>query len=144
MSVKHDWYQTIDKVVITILLKKAEEKNCKINIDVNRVLVTADDNYTLDCNLFDSINLEKSTYKISPIKIEITLYKLNGNHWKNLMKEEKNTDVKLGESDGKNSGAAAGEAVINSSDKWEKVAKAIDKEDEESKVFIFFYCGFSL
>lgn len=86
MSVRHDWYQSDSKVVISVMLKNAKEKNYKVEIERQRVLMTADD-YKLDIKLFAPVNVERSSYKDFPSKVEITLGKEDGTRWDAL--EEK-------------------------------------------------------
>ena len=83
MSIRHDWYQSDTKVVITVLLKNAAEKNCAVQIDRQRVHMTADD-YELDVKLCQPIKVEGSSYKEYPSKVEIILLKEAGDRWNSL------------------------------------------------------------
>lgn len=88
MSVNYEWYQTDQKVVVTIKIKQAAEKNCVVNISADRLTVTGDENINLSLDLLESINEQESGYKISPIKIEVTLKKVTGDRWPTLIKSD--------------------------------------------------------
>ena len=88
MSLRHEWYQTDQKVVVTVQLKNAVERNCVVDITSNCVLVTADDNVRLELPLFHEINAADSSYKITAIKVEIILRKVFGERWPSLIKSE--------------------------------------------------------
>lgn len=125
MSVKHDWYQRDDKVVVEVMLKNAIEKNYKCEINENSLRVTAD-NYELDLQLFNSVVPEKSSYKASQYKIEIQLIKRDFGHWATLerkQEEEKKEPVKKSKRP----------------DDWEKIAKEVEKEKDEVSSMKDFY-----
>lgn len=86
MSIRHDWYQSDAKVVISVMLKNAKDKNYIVDIEKERVHMTAD-GYELDVKLFAPIDVERSSYKDFPSKVEITLAKEVGIRWDTL--EEK-------------------------------------------------------
>lgn len=124
MSVRHDWYQTDDKVVITVLLKKAEEKNYKCTIEQDSVHLTAD-NYELHLALFNPVNVEKSSYHASAFKVEITLFKASFGRWDALEKKLEDKPVE----------PAPGLKKKKPED-WEKLTKEIadDKAEGEQAV----------
>lgn len=122
MSIRHDWYQTEEKVVVTVWLKKAEERNCKISIEENRLLLETNDDYKLELHLFQPINTEKSFYKFLSVKVEITLFKSVGHRWPELTKEKAETKP----------------TVVNIYSKdWDSLAKTIEKEKAEVNHHIF-------
>lgn len=86
MSARYEWYQTEQKVVVTVLIKNAADKNCIVNISSDRVSVVDDSGTNLQLDLLHNINASESNYKISPIKIEINLKKLAGDRWTTLIK----------------------------------------------------------
>lgn len=88
MSVRYDFYQTDQKVVITVQIKNAAERNCVVDIGADRVTVKGDEDISLELALFDKINDAKSTYRITPIKIEISLKKIIGDRWPTLTKAD--------------------------------------------------------
>ncbi|KAH8354472.1 hypothetical protein KR084_011980 [Drosophila pseudotakahashii] len=115
MSVRHDWYQSETKVVITVLLKNATDKNYAVEISQNRVHMTAD-GYELDLKLLHPIVVERSSHKAFPSKVEITLAKETGVRWENL--EEKNVVV----------AAAAAPAKAKN---WDQLVSEEEKIDEK-------------
>lgn len=82
-SLRHDWYQTEQKVVIDVLVKNAKTRNCSVDIQTERVLVRGDD-LELDLELLHEIDATKSSFRILTVKIEITLHKLIGERWTSL------------------------------------------------------------
>lgn len=82
-SLRHDWYQTEQKVVIDVLVKNAKTRNCTVDIQARRVLVRGDD-LELDLELLHEIDATKSSFRILTVKIEITLHKLVGERWTSL------------------------------------------------------------
>lgn len=85
-SIRHDWYQTDQKVVIDVLLKNAAERNVNVAIQSDAVIITGDDDLCLEFILQHTINAARSTFKISKVKIEISLQKLTGERWTALVK----------------------------------------------------------
>jgi len=117
MSVRHDWYQTDEKVVITVLLKNAVEKNYQCQIFEDSVSLTAE-NYELKLELLNPILHEKSTHKATPNKVEIILFKKDFGRWGTL--ERKIEEPK---------------PVVNTKKKqpndWEKLTKEIEKSEDK-------------
>uniref|UniRef100_A0A0K8TRE9 Putative suppressor of g2 allele of skp1 n=1 Tax=Tabanus bromius TaxID=304241 RepID=A0A0K8TRE9_TABBR len=111
MSARHDWYQSDSKVTVTVMLKNAAEKNCKVNIGESTISVSADD-YSLGLELFRPIDAAKSTYKITPYKVEIVLAKSSAERWESLEKKKE----------------VAPEPKKNFHD-WDKLAKEITESD---------------
>jgi len=117
MSVRHDWYQTEDKVVIEVLLKNAVEKNYQCQILEDSVTLTAE-NYELKLDLHHPVIADKSTHKATPSKVEIILFKRDFYRWEALVKAEES------------------KPVVNTKkkqpDDWDKLTKEIEKtEDKE-------------
>lgn len=120
MSIRHEWYEKDDKVVLTVFLKNAVEKKYQCNILENSVYLTAE-NYELKLELLNAILPDKSTHKASEVKIEISLVKRDFGHWATLerkVKEEKHV----------------GNITKKQPDEWEKLAKEIEKNHEEEEV----------
>lgn len=86
-SVRHDWYQTDQRVVIDVLVKNANNRNISVDIQPDRVSIRGDD-IELELDLAHEIDTTKSTFKIMTVKIEIILQKLVGERWTSLTKKE--------------------------------------------------------
>ncbi|XP_055325836.1 protein SGT1 homolog [Sitodiplosis mosellana] len=86
-SVRHDWYQSEQRVVIDVLVKNANNRNISVDIQPNHVLIRGDD-IELELDLAHEIDTTKSTFKIMTVKIEIILQKLVGERWSSLTKKE--------------------------------------------------------
>lgn len=117
MAIRHDWYQADSKVVVTVLLKSAVEKNYSVKIGRDSILFTAT-NYELLLNLFKPINAEKSSHKVSPSKVEITLVKETAEKWDQL---EQKAEI-------------APKPTIKRVPNWDKLAKEITEIDNEEAV----------
>lgn len=121
MSVRHDWYQTDDKVVVTVLLKNAVDKNYQCQIENDSVTLTAD-NYELKLELLNPILSEKSTHKATPSKVEINLFKRDFGRWSTLERKieaEPTTPIAIKK---KQPGD------------WEKLSKEIEKGEDKEEV----------
>lgn len=120
MSVRHDWYQTDEKVVITVLLKNAVEKNYQCDIRDDSVALTAE-NYELRLELLNPIQPDKSTHKATPHKVEINLFKRDFGRWSTL-------ERKIEE--------APKPVVVKKKqpDDWEKLAKEVEKSEDKEEV----------
>lgn len=124
---KHDWYQTEEKVVVNVMIKKAEELNCKVTIEQDRLLLEADGDQRLELHLCEPINAEKSFHKFGSVKVEVTLMKLVGRRWADLTKEKAETKP---------------DAVNIYRQDWDSLAKSIEQEKAEVIVspFSFQFC----
>lgn len=143
-NVRHDWYQSDQKVVINVLIKNAAEQNCKVDIQSDSVVVHGDNNINLKLDLWHQINPTLSSYKISSVKIEISLAKLIGERWPSLIKTTENEPAtcstsrltNLAEANVSKNPAAESDTASGSKPKdhkdWDKVVKDIwEKEDLE-------------
>lgn len=99
-------------------MKNAEQKNYAVQIEPERVLMTATD-YKLELELLKPINVERSSYKAFSTKVEITLGKVTGDRWETL---EKKIEEKPA-------------AVVNKKafSEWDKVAKDVEADDEKNR-----------
>lgn len=84
-SVRHDWYQTDERVVIDVLVKNANSRNCSVDIQSSHVSVRGDD-LQLNLDLYHEIDTIKSSFRITSVKIEIILQKIIGERWLSLTK----------------------------------------------------------
>lgn len=117
-TIRHDWYQTDEKVVVTVLMKNITD--CSVDIQPDRVLLTADEK-TLDLQLCKEIDIHKSSHKRSPVKMEITLIKKIGERWPSLVADKDEAAA-----------AAVAPKVVNIyKQDWESLQKQIEKEEEE-------------
>ena len=85
-EVRTDFYQTPTQVIASIYLKKIDRDKSGVEFkDENTVdldLKTQDGKkYTGKFELYGAIDPEKSTYRISPAKLELTLAKADGYGW---------------------------------------------------------------
>lgn len=119
-KVKYDWYQTETAVTVTVLLKNATEKNYSVKLDQNTVSLQANGIEPISLTLWNPINVEQSTHKASPSKVEIKLTKLIGQRWEALER--------------KPAAEASEQAVTSTAAKkkhdWDKLSKQLEEDDE--------------
>ncbi|CRK98233.1 CLUMA_CG011596, isoform A [Clunio marinus] len=118
MSVRHDWYQTDEKIVITVLLKNAVEKCYQCTISNDSVLLTAE-NYELKLELLNPIDPDKSTHKATPNKVEITLFKRDFGRWSTLERKIEQPSAPVVKKKQPND--------------WEKLTKEIEKSEDKEE-----------
>ncbi|XP_034488977.1 protein SGT1 homolog [Drosophila innubila] len=151
MSVRFDWYQSEAKVVVTVLLKNAPEKNYNVKIEADKVHMTAD-GYELLLHLLHPIVVERSSHKAYTTKVEITLAKETGVRWETLeqnansaslaapipTRQVKNWDRLVSEEEKIEEKEAKGEAALSQlfkkiySSSTPEVQKAMNKSFSES------------
>jgi suppressor of G2 allele of SKP1 len=125
MSIRHDWFQSDDKVVITVMLKNAVEKNYKCSIEENLVSLSAD-NYELILELSEKVIPDKSSHKATAFKVEITLIKSEFKRWERLEKPKPTKEEE----------EAKANALIKKKkpEDWDRLAKDVEKEKDDEDV----------
>ncbi len=125
-SLKYDWYQSDQKVVITILEKNVtqDEIDVKFESEAVTVRIRSREN-NLNLNLFSAILPQKCSYKLFASKVEITLIKDGAGRWEALVKKEPAADEAA-------SGAKA------TSKNWDALAKRLTDEKEDESVETLF------
>lgn len=122
MSLKYDWYQNDQKVVIDVKVKNVVDKPDLVKITANSVTLTTA-NAELNIELCNAINPLNSNYKVTNFKIEIMLAKIDSTRWGSLEAQKETV-----------SGVVS--AIKKKPDEWEKIAKEIDKSEEGEKEVI--------
>ncbi|CAD7077385.1 unnamed protein product [Hermetia illucens] len=121
MSVRYDFYQTDSNVVVSVMLKNAKEHNYNVNIETDKLTVTAD-NCHLEIHLYHPIIVEKSSHRATPTKIEIALSKVTSERWPTLERKAPEETKK------------AVPVPTFGTHNWDKIAKEIaSAETEEAK-----------
>lgn len=85
-SVRHEWYQTDQKVVVSLFIKNAQNLNCNVTIESEQLSLTADEISKVEFKLAHPINVAESSYKVLSVKVEVSLKKLSGERWETLEK----------------------------------------------------------
>eukprot|EP00944_MAST-04C_sp_MAST-4C-sp1_P004617 g4617.t1 len=138
---RHDWYQTMDRVVISLMAKNQSEETVHVEFDTRNVTITVNledgNDFLLDIDLFDEIDPGTATYRISKPKIEIKLRKKSQYQWPKLERADDEVVVLK-------SSAGVVPAVITDSKKstkayasnrdWDKIGQDLKKEEEEEKL----------
>lgn len=116
-KVKYDWYQTDTAVTVTVLLKSATEKNYSVQLEQNALTLQADGIEPIALNLWNPINVEQSSHKATPSKVEIKLAKMIGQRWEALERKQSTADPKP-------------TSTAKKQHDWDKISKEIENEDE--------------
>ncbi|XP_050075692.1 protein SGT1 homolog [Anopheles maculipalpis] len=117
-KVKYDWYQTDTAVTVTVLLKNATEKNYTVQLEQNALTLQADGIEPIALNLWNPINVEQSSHKASPSKVEIKLAKMIGQRWEALERKQSTEEPRPTSTTAKK--------LCD----WDKISKEIENEDE--------------
>lgn len=133
MPVRHDWYQTDERVVIDVLVKNANTRNCSVDIQSNHVSIRGDE-LELDLDLLYEIDTTKSSFRIMTVKIEITLQKLVGERWSSLVKESNAAAPVKFSSLPQNEQASASQ---RNDKNWDRVVKDVCEKEEIEKVIYY-------
>ena len=120
MSLKYDWYQSDQKVVITVMAKNVAAKPHSVEILANSVSLKTE-NYELNLVLCKAIDPVNSNYKVTQYKIEIMLAKIDSSRWESLEVKKEATAEEMKP------------VVKKKPEEWEKLAKEIDKTEEKEK-----------
>lgn len=133
MPVRHDWYQTEQRVTIDVLVKNANTRNCSVDIQSNHVAIRGDD-LELDFELAHEIDTSKSSFRILTVKIEITLQKLIGERWTSLTKDPTVASIKLSSLPKAADDQAKSSPSKPGNKNWDRVVKDACEKEEIDKV----------
>jgi len=93
--VKREWYQSNTHVFITLFAKGVDQESCRADFQEKEISVvfplpgSAEEEYQLNLDLFDSVNPAGCKIEVSKVKVEVTLEKQNVSlHWKDLERKE--------------------------------------------------------
>lgn len=129
-SVRHEWYQTDQKVVVSLFIKNAQNRNCNVTIESEQFSLTADEINKAEFKLAHPINAAESSFKVLSVKVEVSLKKVSGDRWDTLEKvpqKEPPPTVKM------QSPPVVG-AVPKTHKDWDKLTKDICEKEEIEKV----------
>lgn len=118
-SLKHEFYQTDKKIVVSVLIEDAANKNPQVVIEPDTLKVSVDGCSNLQFNLFAKIVPEKSNFDLitDKNKIKVSLIKAESGQWDFLERK-----IVVPKSD-----TAPGQK------NWDRVAKDIEQQDNEEK-----------
>ncbi|KAE9550235.1 hypothetical protein FO519_006555 [Halicephalobus sp. NKZ332] len=86
-QVKLEYYQTDDKMVITLFEKNVDESQAKVFCEPKKLKVVVGEKPILDTSLFEEVLHNEVSYIVRPKKIEITLKKKKPGTWRSLEDE---------------------------------------------------------
>ncbi|CCE87292.1 Piso0_005840 [Millerozyma farinosa CBS 7064] len=92
-KIKDDWYQSSDKVIITVYAKGVKESDVEFKADESSVSISfptaAGSEYQFEINtLFSTIDPQASAFKVYSTKIEVSLQKKEAVKWSSLARAE--------------------------------------------------------
>ena len=138
---RHDWYQTADMVVITVMAKKQKSENVVVDITETNLVVEIklDDgtgsSFVLDLNLFDEVDSKQSTHRLSAFKLEVKLRKKESYQWAALEASDSAMAGRIPTSSsavGSGSSTTVPSAYTSKKD-WNAIERQIKKDEEEEK-----------
>ena len=93
---RHDFYQTPTTVIASLYLKKIDKLAATVHFSstttIDLDLPTSDSKrYKATLPLFGQVDTNKSSWKITGTKMELTLAKVDGNSWPVLRADERRT-----------------------------------------------------
>lgn len=133
-SVRHEWYQTDQKVVISVFIKNAQSRNCKVDIKSDSVSLTADDISPFDIQLAHPINESESTFKVLSVKVEISLRKITGEKWNELEKSASNANEPAAPMTSVEAVKSTPATAPKDPKDWDKLVKTIYEKEDLEKV----------
>jgi suppressor of G2 allele of SKP1 len=135
---RHDWYQTLDGVVVTIMAKNQDPDNVKVDIAERNLSVHIDladgsgSTFALDLDLFDDIDPARSSFRLNKFKLEVKLRKKEAYQWASL--EQSAAARAAADASAAAAGAAAGVPSAYASGKdWNAIEQELKKKEEEEK-----------
>ena len=136
---RHDWYQTVDQVVVTVMAKKQDPSNVHVEFLAQNLVVTIDipdgsgSSYVLDLELFDEIDPERSSYRLTPYKLEVKMRKKEAYQWSTL--EKPLSDAAYARSSFPSSSATSSgvPSAYASGKDWNAIEQELKKKEEEEK-----------
>ena len=119
-KIRHEWYQTLDTVVVTLFAKGVPKDRSTVDIQARSLAISfplltgSDFDFSLD-PLFSKIDHSSSTYKVMSTKVELILKKATpGQKWQSLESTEPIIDPDRNDSNGVSSQEAM-QAVMSGS-----------------------------
>lgn len=140
-NMRFDWFDSGKSVEVSIYVKKINAESVDADIHSNSVSLTFEDsnNFKYDFRideLFDSINVDESTYKVYGTKLTILLTKENSTAWTDIKKTDQITNTTIPEINRSDKREDTPVSYPTSSIKktdWAKFKIDDDEEDEENE-----------
>ena len=139
---RHDWYQTLDQVVVTIMAKNQDPDNVKVDITSRNLTVEIDladssgSSFILDLDLFDEIEPSLCKQKLNKFKLEVKLKKKEAYQWSALEAGEDDV-ARVVAARGSGAGASGSSSAVPSAyasgKDWNAIEQKLKKEEEEEK-----------
>lgn len=155
-KIRHEWYQTVDNVVVTLFAKGIPKDKATVEILQNSISISfplptgSDFHFSLD-PLFANIDLASSAAKIMSTKVEFTLKKsILGQKWPSLEATELPADGNTESQEGDHESSTAATGVLPSRNTssvgpsyptssksgpkdWDKLANDLVKKPKKNK-----------
>lgn len=96
---RNDFYQTPNKVNVSLYLKKIDKERAKVEFTANSVVLdlptTDNKRYQDTYSLFAPIDPEQSTFRVLGTKLDLGLIKADGTSWPVLRSDDKWTGQRI-------------------------------------------------
>ncbi|GAB2265143.1 Cochaperone protein [Dionaea muscipula] len=136
-KIRHDFYQKLEEVVVTIFAKGIPAKNVSVNYGEQILSVAiglpGEEPYVLQLHLFGKIIPSKCRYEVLSTKIEIRLVKVEPIHWRSLELIKENIvpqKINVSSATHKPSYPSSKSTAVD----WDKLEAEVMKEDKEEKL----------
>ena len=137
---RHDWYQTSDTVVLTVMAKKQDPTNVTVDITENNLMIEikledgSGSSFVLDLDLFDAIDPAQSNHRLSPFKLEVKLRKKEAYKWGTL----EATDAALASriptsSDSTATSSTSVQSAYSGKKDWNAIEQQMTKDEADEK-----------
>lgn len=133
-EIRHEWYQTEQKVVVSVFIKDAQRRNCVVQIERESFSVTADDVPKSEFKLAHPIDEAQSTFKVLSVKLEVTLKKLSGDRWDTLEKVAQRESAPAQKMQAAQPAAPSAGVAPKDHKDWDKLVKDLCEKEEIEKV----------
>lgn len=84
--VRHEWYQTLTHVVVTVLIRGCAEQDVTITyeraaVDISIKLPGSHSEYQQSLSLFGAVDVDACKHTVGPTKVEVRLQKATAGKW---------------------------------------------------------------
>ncbi|KAM7537095.1 hypothetical protein Aperf_G00000070966 [Anoplocephala perfoliata] len=126
----YQWYQTDSAVFVSILRKGVDPTTLRVVFHEKSVSIVINDETLNQLSLAHPIEPNKSSFKCTPMKIELKLAKTESSHWNCLEGVDPTASLKVIDTKAATSEGDDSKKVEKSSRDWDAVAKEADEIQE--------------
>ncbi|KAL2607430.1 hypothetical protein R1flu_026003 [Riccia fluitans] len=135
---RHEYYQTADKVVVTIFAKNVQKEQLTVEIGPQilqvKIAIPGEDEYILHERLFGKVNPDESKHVLMSTKIEIRLAKADATQWKKLEYDPKLVAVPVPTPHVSETSAKYPSSAKKGARDWDRLEAEIKKKEKDEKL----------